>query len=194
MKKPIFLGIDPSLTGTGLVRFRDPGRVQTVSTVDPKHHRGIERLCVIKEAIEDLMDAEQASYIVAMEGYAYGTRGNHFDKGELGGVVKMMMLLAPQPVTMLIVPPTNLKMYATGNGAAKKPEVQAAIENHLQREFKDDNQSDAAVLGCMAHTWWSGETWGPRQEEAMKKKVYPCFPPRVPKQSAHPVRRRRKKV
>ena len=54
----------------------------------------------------------------------------------------------------LVVPPTTLKLYATGRGHARKPAMAAAREVATGYADEDDNANDAWwlwALGCHAH-------------------------------------------
>lgn len=56
--------------------------------------------------------------VVFLEGYAMGARGQVFNIGENTGVLKHHLHINRIP--FVIVPPTTLKKFATGNGRATK--------------------------------------------------------------------------
>ena len=122
-----------------------------VDTIKPKV-KGIERLVYLRGEFTYLINA-YAPDVVVMEGYNYGaarmkgaqmTPGRLFDIGELGGMIKMLVWHHKLP--MLIVPPASLKMFAAGNGAAKKDQMMVAVKEQWRTKIRDDNQADAVAL------------------------------------------------
>lgn len=142
-----YLGLDLSLTGTGLVVLDDSGEVVYSSTAKNKL-RGIERLSFIEEVVGDLLVRFKIK-MICIEGYAMGSRsGQAFSIGELGGVIKL--LLWEQAKTYFLVPPTQLKKYVTGSGRAEKDMVILNVYKKWGWEAGDNNQADAYVLARIA--------------------------------------------
>lgn len=139
------LAIDPSLNSTGVAFRLANGSVQALC-VSPARRRGLDRIKYVRDVIDTLL-SDYSPDLVVYEDYAYAFRGRSnalFSLGELGGVLKL--LLWESGVDILLVPPTSLKLFATGSGAAKKPEVGLALRQHLGVSFKSDDQNDAAWL------------------------------------------------
>lgn len=141
----VVLAIDPSLNSTG-ISFRLPdGNIQSLR-VTPGARRGMARIDYVAEVVDTLATMYQPD-LVAYEDYAFGYRGKSnalFTLGELGGVLKLLLLRAG--IDILLVPPNSLKLFATGSGAAKKPQVGLALKQQLGVSFKTDDQNDAAWL------------------------------------------------
>ena len=169
------LAIDPSLTATGTAVTNMLDAI-VVETIKPKI-RGIERLAFIRGQLQYLLNA-YAPDVVVMEGYNYGAaRGNKrfntpvgrlFDIGELGGTIKMEVWHRKLP--LLIVPPASLKMFATGNGIAKKEQVMAAVKKQWRIKIGDDNQADAVALYYFAEALSSRRKrrrYSAKQQEAL---------------------------
>ena len=146
--------IDPSLTASG-VCYDVGNDEQHYDEIKPKKLRGTERLDHIHAYLYDLVlaDRRTADRIrwAVMEGYNYGaargrntTPGRLFDIGELGGMIKMFF--HDEGIRLLIVPPASLKMFVTGNGLAKKPEMIAAVAEQWGVETNSDNIADAVGL------------------------------------------------
>lgn len=144
--------IDPSLTATGLCYSIDE-RNQQYEEIKPKKLRGTERLDHIHAFIYDLVSERRLNdrfRWAVMEGYNYGAArgrgspGRLFDIGELGGMIKMFFHDDSTP--LLIVPPASLKMFVTGNGLAKKPEMIHAVADQWGVETNSDNIADAVGL------------------------------------------------
>lgn len=138
----LVLGIDPSLTSTGYAI--GDGRMVTTGTIKPKKLTGPERLLFIQAAIENMLDERDIS-LVAYEGYAMGRfAGRSFDLGELGGVLKTTIYRRKIP--LLLVPPTSLKLFATGKGNADKDQVKVAMSQDRGQLFTSDDEADAYAL------------------------------------------------
>ena len=141
-----FLGIDQSLNATGLCRLGPDGAVQLRATVDPEKRLDGPRLVFIKQVVASLLEHVE---FAAMEGYSYDSVGRVFELGEIGGVLKV--LLIERNVPYIIVPPVLLKKFATGNTSATKEQMIKAAQ---ERAFHpaDDNQADAFFLAHIART------------------------------------------
>lgn len=137
------LAIDPSLRSLGYA-FMDREGVR-VGVIKPSDDlRGAARLEVHRYAVERLLDVAEPTFIV-YEGYAMSRRANMaFSVGELGGVLKLLFHSRKLPV--LIVPPTSLKMFATGKGNADKDQMRVAMGKHRGKFFKSDDEADAYAL------------------------------------------------
>lgn len=150
----IVLGIDPSLTSTGLA-YREDGKVKAYCIGNPKL-KGVERVAFIRNAVGKAIDRFNPAFI-ALEGYALGYRGKSniiFDIGELGGALKLLIL--ERGIDILLVPPTSLKIFATGSGRPKgkgKEPVMLAIEQRLGVKFSTSDQYDAAGLLVMGESY-----------------------------------------
>lgn len=147
------LGIDPSLTGTGF-SYRNAEGVVT-GTISPGKLRGAARLCYLRDRFLSVLSATPIDLVV-YEGYSMNSKfGRLADLGELGGVLKVAM--HDRSVPYLIVPPSNLKMFATGNGglrgdAGKKIMAQAAAD-HLGRTLPTYDEADAFFLMLLGEAW-----------------------------------------
>ena len=64
---------------------------------------------------------------VALEGYAYSASGRVFQIAENTGILKYKLYQLSIPVT--VIPPTEVKKYATGKGNADKNAMYAAFSH-----------------------------------------------------------------
>lgn len=148
------LGIDPSLTGTG-ISFRN-GATAYTETIKTGELRGVARLHMIRERVRGYLEHVKPD-LVAYEGYAMGFGGKFgpgrvFDLGELGGVLKLE--IASQGFPLLLVPPSNLKMFMTGKGRLSKgdkgkKEFSEYASKHRGRGFMTFDEADAYGLMVM---------------------------------------------
>lgn len=147
------IGIDPSLTSLGFAYRK--GDKALAYCVSGGTRRGIRRIAYIRDAVSEALDRYNPS-LVAFEGYALGFRGKSniiFDLGELGGVLKLLIL--EKGIDILLVPPTSLKLFATGKGNADKEKVSLAVGSMLGVTFSTSDQYDAAGLMLMGEMFYS---------------------------------------
>lgn len=120
MVKPewITLGIDPSLTSTGISLLGQTISIRRDST-------GPQRLIEIRDQIMYTV-TKNAVDCVAIEHYSYASRNSQAHSiGELGGVIRVALYEAGTPT--IEIPPTCRAKFATGKGNAGKPEVVSSI-------------------------------------------------------------------
>lgn len=135
------VAIDPSLTSLGFAY--KVGDRETVGRVQPKRITGMERLGYIRGYIEGLLE-DCLPDLVVYEDYSMGSKGKTFHIGELGGVLKLAIYERKIPI--LLVPPSSLKLFATGKGNADKDQVKVAMAKVRGRLFESDDEADAYAL------------------------------------------------
>ena len=190
------LGLDLSLNSTGYAYRSDlVGRLPTITTgrIKPGKRRGPERLHFnrqqLGQAVNDAerrFDRERAEPIrltlAVIEDYAMGYGGNRhpgrtFSIGEWGGVARLY--LYDQGIPMLYVSPSSLKMFATGNGNAEKPQVIQAIAELWEYDVPNDDEADAFVLMMLGEAYLSKRKrrrYGPDRLRALDKVEYVDVP------------------
>lgn len=133
------LGVDPSLTSTGLAR--PDGTVLTLNT----KLKGAARLAWLRDSVEiHVLSAD----LVVLEGYAFSRANQAHQIGEWGGVLRL--LLHESGVPWVEVPSTQLKKFATGSGGAKKPQMLAEAIKRLGYSGYQEDEVDALWLREMA--------------------------------------------
>lgn len=145
-----YVGIDASLTATGFAVLDPQGGVVVSSVLKSKAARGAQRLLWLREAVADVLPL--GNLVVAVEGYSMGSVNRPYAIGEWGGILRLQ-LLETRRACVLIVPPSNLKQYATGNGGAKKDTMIARARTLHGIDPKDDNEADALHLARLAFDW-----------------------------------------
>jgi len=135
----VIAGIDYSLCGPAICLFREnaTGKFSYSGCsfyflTDNKRQSEIRTLNVFGERLSD-WDNDQERYEtladwavdivmgcshVALEGYAYGAQGKVFHIAENTGILKYKLYQLSIPVT--VIPPTEVKKYATGKGNSDK--------------------------------------------------------------------------
>jgi crossover junction endodeoxyribonuclease RuvC len=163
---PVYLGIDQSYSGFAITALNEGGFYTEVYKSDK---RGIDRLRDIQAHVMNWLFEFDNIVDVAMEGYAFGSQMANM-LGELGGMVKLTLL--DHGIYPLIVPPTNLKKYATGKAqGVGKSQILLQVYKTWGVEFTDDNAADSYVLAKIA----SGEAKYVYQKETIEKLSHPKF-------------------
>lgn len=112
------MGIDPSLTSTGISRNGETGVVTTKL-------QGMPRINFISSVIVEFVEMHKIE-CVAIEGYSFASKNSQAHSiGELGGVIRYRLWGMHLPV--IEIPPTCRAKFATGRGNASKGEVISAI-------------------------------------------------------------------
>lgn len=143
----VYLGLDLSLTGTGVVLIDREGDVIHAATIKNKL-RGMERLKFIEGEIEYILRCN-ATINIAIEGYAMGIRtGQSFSIGELGGVIKLLLYEWKKP--FVIVSPTSLKKFVLGKGVGDKDMIIMNVYKRWGFEAKTSDEADALVLAYIS--------------------------------------------
>lgn len=159
------IGIDQSSASTGIFStFTGRGE-----TIKGEGLSGPARLDRIETKIRQTIAAERPALVV-LEGYAFESKFRREQMGEVGGVVRLAILRAGYEERHLVIPPSTLKRFATGNPSAKKSEVIAAAHAKAPEAWiRDEHQADAfwlAQLGSFlfvpASQW---EAWGATLEQ-----------------------------
>jgi crossover junction endodeoxyribonuclease RuvC len=175
---PTVLGLDLSLTGTGIARIGS--RVELLTTVRTTGLTGHERLVVILDAVRSAQYAPEPDLIL-VEGPSYGSQAGqrgHHERGGLWWLVTQRLFEAQRPYA--VVAPRARAKYATGNGNDGKAEVKAAVRErygHLAA-VHNDNEADALVLAMMGadHLGMAVPPVPALNRQAMAKVSWPDLP------------------
>lgn len=160
---PKVLGIDPSLTGTGLVVLNSRGRIVDHTTIKTKPIRGADRLTVIEQVVRNWLRHLEPGDIVVIESPSYGSRtGNQHELAGLWWILRRAVAdrsnMLGGRLRVYVVAPKARAKYATGNGNADKAEVMAAVHRAYPQVDNswDDNACDALVLAHMGFVHTGG--------------------------------------
>ena len=136
------VGLDASLTSTGYAFFLDNELVS--GRIRAKELRGAKRLDFLVERVEEIFSRANADFL-ALEGYSMGSKGSRvFHIGELGGALKLVAIR--RKMRILTIPPTSVKVFATGNGRAEKEDVIRGIETNWGYQIDKHDMADAFVI------------------------------------------------
>ena len=141
------MGLDLSLTGTGIVVLNYDGTVAEHMTVSSKL-RDMERLAYIRSMVGTIVSKHNPS-LTCIEGYSMGSRAGQLASiGELGGVIKL--LLFRNDFRYQTIAPTQVKKFVTGKGVGMKDEVMMHVYKRWGWTPGDNNQADAYGLSRIA--------------------------------------------
>ena len=142
------LGVDPSLTGTGLVVVDPLGRPlhqERVST--PASQPELDRFRVIVDRVSAARERHGPGLMV-IEAPALGCRNQ--GTSALCGLFWLLQWETPGTACRVItVPPTSLKKFTTGKGTAKKDTMQLEIFKRWGRDFPSADEADAYALAML---------------------------------------------
>ena len=146
----VIAGIDYSLTGPAICVFSGTGtfsfsKCSFYYLTDTKKYANSYLSNIIGETFLDwdcdieryetiadwAMEVLMGCSSIALEGYAYGAKGKVFHIAENTGVLKYKIYQRGIPLT--IIPPTEVKKYATGKGNSDKEKMYDAFveENNM---------------------------------------------------------------
>lgn len=147
---PKVLGIDLSLTGTGL---SDGTWCETIRTTGRRGDSYPLRLARIARITDAVMDHARHVELAVIEGPALRSVDGHvWDRAGLWWQVVRRLHAAD--VHVAVVPPTVRAKYATGNGSASKDSVLlAAARRWPAAAPENNNEADALILACMGLDW-----------------------------------------
>lgn len=150
----VVIGIDQSYSGFAIVTYPLAGGEHRALVMPPRDATGVERLLQIQDwLIATVAGYSEDTRLITMEGYSAAAKYGREQSGELAAAVRLALWqvycgeVAGIP---LVVAPTTLKKYVTGDGRAKKDDMKLAVYKHWGVEFRDDNLADAYGLARIA--------------------------------------------
>jgi Holliday junction resolvasome RuvABC endonuclease subunit len=143
---PRVVALDLSLTATGVA---SEAGVQVIKAPAAKID-GPARLVLIRDVVMRTVLEPQPADVVVLENYSFGQQqgtSQMHSTGELGGVIRVALYEAGIPYVEIA--PGTLKTYATGNGAAKKPQVISCARERLGYTGYSSDEADAMFLRAL---------------------------------------------
>lgn len=144
------LGIDPSISGTGLVLLKH-GSTQPVYELEIKPKKtllGLQRQKEIAERVMSVIHSYKPT-VVVIEGYSFSVQhvSSIIPLIELGGILRMLMMI--DELVWYDPKATQLKKFVSGSGNAKKDEMMMHVLKRWGYVSKSNNMSDAYGLAAM---------------------------------------------
>lgn len=151
------VGIDPSLTGTGLasvqIRTDCNPPVATVTGCDHVNPGNLRDLPRIRHILSEIRVWAYRADLAVMEGPSYGSvTGSQHERGGLWWAI--LDRLSCWDVPVAVVPPSSREKYATGKGGCGKDAVlAAAVRAYPDAPIVTNDEADAVVLAAMGARW-----------------------------------------
>jgi Holliday junction resolvasome RuvABC endonuclease subunit len=149
--KPRVLGVDPSLTGTGICRVSD--YVEELATVRTTLNGHARMDAIVDEVMIRATIWGVRVDMVVIEGPSYGSASQshpgHHERAGLWWLITHALHSAKIPYA--VVSPKGRAKYGCGNGNGDKSAVKAAVREtygHLVK-IGNDNAADALILAAM---------------------------------------------
>lgn len=152
----IVIGIDPSLTSTGIAMLDTQDRLDIPTcTIGSSGKRNdgwptrLGRIEAITTSIRNLIPASADLAVMEAPSLGQTRQGGHFDRhGLWWSIYQDLTHVACLPV--LVVPPAARAKYATGKGNAGKDEVLLAVaRRYPQAEVVNNDEADATILAAI---------------------------------------------
>jgi Holliday junction resolvasome RuvABC endonuclease subunit len=151
----LFLGIDPSLTGTGLSLIDINGTIVDTKKLSTPV-TGVERLFHLRNNLKYFLEQHiinNTIQLYCIEGGAFREQGRIFHLGEWSGIIKL--LLYDLGVLGLSVAPLQLKKFVSGVGKnTGKETIILDVYKNFNEEIRDNDIADAYVLSQISRYYY----------------------------------------
>ena len=153
-KYPVhYIGIDPSLTSTGIAMVMDiDGEIATIANTlkPPKGMKGVQRLHNICAQILSWVsqNADGPVNCACYEKASLYSTGKQIELAELRGVIRVALF--SMKYDTYGIEPARLKKFGAGNGQASKNAMIAAAKKSGW-DVENDDEADAAHLAWLAY-------------------------------------------
>jgi Holliday junction resolvasome RuvABC endonuclease subunit len=152
-----FVGIDPSLSRTGMCAIFPDGNVIVQSKTGSSKLPVFERQLVMLSAARKFVEKND---VVVMEDFGVSARfaasGRFIERIELCGMLKMI-LTRVSGLPMLSAQPTLLKAFITGKAGADKTAVIDAVRTVWKVDVSNDDEADAFGLAALAKAFFDND-------------------------------------
>jgi len=151
------LGIDQSFTSTGVVMLEDGALLTAHKFTASKSVNRFAQAYEITIHLAGIVD-EFKPDIIAIEGLAFGMRGNV--TRDLGGLqfVIISHLQEVKGREIDIIAPTSAKKFATGSGRAKKEDMIDSLPKSVYSYFTGLGVKKTTGLSDLADAYWIAKT------------------------------------
>jgi Holliday junction resolvasome RuvABC endonuclease subunit len=151
-----YVGIDPSLSRTGLCIIDDAGIEARSLPTSRKLSIYDRQLQIVKSAAAQI----RAGDIVVLEEFGISARfapsGRFVERIEICGMLKFL-LPKVTGLPWFSVPPNLLKKFVTGKASSKKDEVISSVRDNWKVMVNNDDEADAFGLAAYARSVFTGD-------------------------------------
>lgn len=145
----IFVGIDPSLTGTAIISLDSKANIINMELISTSSKEVMEkRLCLIRDHVASFLNKQRPNK-VCIEGLSFQSKGSAM--AQLGALHFLLRIfLFQEKLDYRVVEPTVLKRFVTGKGQGKKELMLKEVYKKWGADFDDNNLADAYGLARIA--------------------------------------------
>lgn len=156
------IGVDPSLTCTGVAAIGRPGAgvhdtwsVRSLGQDAPTYEDRADRLTHLQRGFVDVLDDfcedwPSGPLLLVIESRDFQTPGKAGHATDRAGLSWLFVVAArAYGARIAAVAPSQLKVYATGRGNADKPEIRPEVEERYGFYVRNDDEADAVTLAAM---------------------------------------------
>lgn len=152
----MYLGLDLSLNGTGLVCIDNNYGIIKQDKFINKYdcQDGVQRLFHLENRFYDFLSGLSPVSFACLEGPSYQSDGNLFQIGEWTGIAKMVLFKSN--INYIVATPSQLKKYISGKfeKGSKKELIILDIYKKYNVEIRDNDIADAYVMSRLAHDYF----------------------------------------
>jgi crossover junction endodeoxyribonuclease RuvC len=161
-----YVGIDPSLSGTGLVILDETGDI--IEAVSLKAGKEDDPLRFMKLTERIMKYLNPATDKVLIEGFSFGSRGKGVSTMYgIGWCIRIYMQMSS--ISWQEVAPTALKKFASNKGNAKKEDLVLPVYKKWGFESSSNDITDGFVMAKMAWSMYNPENLLTYEKEVLSK-------------------------
>lgn len=124
---------------------------------------GMRRVVAIAAAVSAVVDDYKPTHIF-IEGYGFANKHTLVPLVEIGTAIRLC--LHKREYEPIPIPPTSVKLFTTGSGAAKKEAMMKAVKDRWHHTAPTDNVADAVAIAMFGACWY-GSWFGDASLKAM---------------------------
>jgi Holliday junction resolvasome RuvABC endonuclease subunit len=136
-----FIGIDQSISNTGIVILDDGGNVERTIRVSFSKYKGGRRFLEIYKYFYELSQEYGNDCFFALEDYAFNSKFSREKMGELRGIIELALLHNNSNIA--IMPIKIHRKITVHNGNASKQKAILLIQKLHHQHFKTSDEYDA---------------------------------------------------
>jgi crossover junction endodeoxyribonuclease RuvC len=150
----MYLGIDPSLSGTGFVLINDEYSIIDKFETNVKAH-GIQRIYMLQEELIKFINKYKTDIqLTCIESPAFGVHeGQLHSLGQWSGVLELYLF--SNGLKVIHCSPTQTKKYCLGSGKGEKQLILLKVFQNFGEEFSSDNLADGYILSRIAKDYFT---------------------------------------
>ena len=143
-----YIGLDLSLTGTGVCIIKDDVvKTLTIKTKPDQFNNDLDRIIYITNEISKLIP-DNTDMICIEDFFTGPNKGAAVKIAMLGTAVRLMIYNRKLP--FFIVAPTSLKKFILGKGVGQKNLIICAVFKKYNLTVANDNEADGACLAFLS--------------------------------------------